>query len=639
MSTILVTGSKGFIGSLLTSTLQSAGHQVISTDTTATRDITKESSFNEFKNIPFERVFHLAGKTSVPDSWRDPASFYHSNVEGTLRVLEFCRESNTPLTFTSAYIYGIPTQLPIKETVSPNPNNPYAHTKYLAEEMCRFYAKNFNVPSVILRLFNVYGKGQSDKFLIPFAIKQAMTSDHIRVENAFPRRDYIHVTDVVKALLLTIPIRQGFHIYNIGSGKSRSVKEILDCICRVINEPRQIIFESKQRRDEIPDTVADINLAAQELGWKPQITFEEGLMEIVNQSKENMPINKGNYSMEPPDREAAFEKARGNGWEEIYSQYRKNWSEYPKSHTVAPYPLLVDLELASICNLRCPMCYTITEEFKRKVARGLMDFTLFTKIIDEIGGKVPAIRLSLRGESTLHPQFLNCVEYAKKKGIKEVSFLTNGGSLKIELFEKMVAAGVDWITISIDGLAETFEKIRKPLKFDDMFQKIKAIHDYKKTHNLVRPVIKIQSVWPAIRNNAEEFYNTFKPYVDFVAFNPLIDYLGKDSEIAYEENFVCPQQYQRLIIGSDGLAMMCSNDEENAHVIGDANKQTIYEIWHGSELQKVRDTHLRHNGFKDISVCRKCYLPRKIDESETTVVNGRTIIIKNYVNRKQTVGE
>jgi len=356
-------------------------------------------------------------------------------------------------------------------------------------------------------------------------------------------------------------------------------------------------------------------------------------------SKQNIPINKGNYSsFETKERELLFEKYKAEGWEEEYKQYRESWNSLPQKQVVSEYPLLVDLELASVCNLKCPMCYTITDHFKNKVNAKLLDFNLFKKIVDEIGGRVPALRLSLRGEATLHPKFVECVKYAKDKGIKEVSTLTNGSKLELDFFKKITDAGIDWITISVDGLNEEYEKIRKPLKFKDTFEKISEISKYKIENNLHKPVIKIQSLWPAIKNNPAEFYNTFEPVTNLIAFNPLIDYLQKDSDIVYIDNFSCPQLYQRLVVGADGSVMMCSNDEENDHIVGNANCQTIYEIWHGDALNRVRELHRQKDGYRNLDVCKRCYLPRAIESSETSEVNGRKFSILNYVNRVQNVG-
>lgn len=192
----------------------------------------------------------------------------------------------------------------------------------------------------------------------------------------------------------------------------------------------------------------------------------------------NIPINKGNYNMDTEERINQFEINRSLGWKEKYQEYRENWIKYPKMQYVSEYPLLVDVELSSLCNLKCPMCYTITDEFKSKVCTQLMEYKLFQKIIDEIAGKVPAVRLSLRGEATLHPDFISCIKYCKGKGIGEVSFLTNASKLTKDYFAEIAEAGADWITISIDGIGEEYEKIRTPLKFEDTLQKIKDIQPY-----------------------------------------------------------------------------------------------------------------------------------------------------------------
>lgn len=351
-----------------------------------------------------------------------------------------------------------------------------------------------------------------------------------------------------------------------------------------------------------------------------------------------VPINKGNYSMETPERDALFEQYRGQGWESEYAEYRRNWSDYPTQQLVPEYPLLVDIELSSVCNLRCPMCYTITDEFKQHVNVTRMEWELYKKIIDQIGGRVPAVRLSLRGEATLHPKFIDAIKYAKEAGIKEVSMLTHGGKLTLPYFKRMVDAGIDWITISVDGVGEIYEKIRRPLKFPDLLEKIKAIKQFKFEHGLVRPVIKVQGIWPAImESGADTYYNTLAPYVDLVAFNPLIDYLSNDSHIEYLENFTCPQQYQRLVIGADGLVMKCSNDEENREVIGDIKQESVHQLWHGERMQEVRELHKQQRGFMHSAVCRKCYLPR-LTQDEEAQVDGRTFIVRNYVNRIQVIG-
>jgi len=351
-----------------------------------------------------------------------------------------------------------------------------------------------------------------------------------------------------------------------------------------------------------------------------------------------VPINKGNYSMDTLEREARFETCRGSGWEEEYAEYRSNWIHFAKNQIVSEYPLLVDIELSSLCNLHCPMCYTITDDFKQQVNATRMDWALYTRIIDEIGGKVPAIRLSLRGEATLHKKFIEAISYAKGHDIKEVSMLTHGGKLTPDYFRRIAEAGIDWITISVDGIGATYEAIRKPLRFDDLLDKLKSIKEMKEANGWLRPVIKVQSIWPAISQDPQAYYDTFEPITDLVAFNPLIDYLGNDTEIDYLDNFTCPQQYQRLVIGADGRVTKCSNDEENREVIGDLNTESVHQIWHGDKMQQVRDLHKRPHGFMENAVCRRCYLPRQTTDEEATV-RGRTFTVRNYVHRPQLIGK
>ena len=356
-----------------------------------------------------------------------------------------------------------------------------------------------------------------------------------------------------------------------------------------------------------------------------------------------IPINKGHFfDLEPPERIQAFNDKLSKGWESEYKEYRRLWNELPKKRIVSDYPLLVDLETVSRCNLSCPMCPTVTKEFVDKrvtpFKKGQIDINLAKRIIDEVAGKIYSLRFSWIGEPTLHKDLPMLIKYAKSKNIKETSFLTNGYKLKMDYFLKLVDAGIDLITISIDGMGENYNKIRYPLKFDETLQKLKDIAAYKKENNLTKPLIKIQGVWPAIRDYPEEFYNIFVPVTDLIAFNPLIDYLHNDDEIVYEDEFICPQHYQRVVVGSNGQGSMCSSDDFMDIEIGEHTKNSIHEIWHGEKFNKIRAIHEKGN-FKDLKPCKNCYYPRKAAPDEEAIINGRTVSIENYINRAQKVGE
>ncbi len=361
--------------------------------------------------------------------------------------------------------------------------------------------------------------------------------------------------------------------------------------------------------------------------------------EVSGDSGSTVQLNKGHYCLDTEERLLSFSKKLSVGWEEEYKEYRSLWESLPTKRKVREYPLLLDIELASVCNLKCPMCYTITDEFKAKITKGFMDFTLFKKIIDEVAEKVFAVRLSLRGESLLHKDFIKCVQYAKSAGIKEVSTLTNGAKLEGEFALEIINAGIDWLTVSIDGVDEVYESIRKPITFNQIVSNLSFINDYKRRKGLVKPVVKVQGIWPAIRKNPEKYYSILSKISDLIAFNPLIDYLSKDRDIVYVENFSCPQLYQRLVIGSDGRVMMCANDEDTKLPIGDVNNQTIYDIWNGELLTKYRKIHANKDAYKSLPHCKECYYPRQSVVTEQVTVDGRTINISNYINRSLEVGK
>ncbi len=352
-----------------------------------------------------------------------------------------------------------------------------------------------------------------------------------------------------------------------------------------------------------------------------------------------VPINKGQFSMETPERDALFEKNRGFGVEADYAENRRLWTEYPTQQQVSDYPLHVDIELASVCNLQCPMCYTITPEFKKQVNTKLMDYELFKKVVDQCAeGGVYSIRLSFRGESFLHKRILDCVKYAKQKGIKEVSTLTNGLRLDEEMFTQLMEAGLDWVTISFDGLGETYEQIRRPAKYERAVEKIANYAEIKREAGRVKPVVKVQTVLPAIEKDPKAFYDVFSGITDMVSSNPLIDFHQDVSKLPKIEKFVCPQIYQRLVVGADGLCMMCMNDTTTTIVIGDANTESLHAIWHSEKMNEIRAIHREHQGCAKLNPCKQCALPLQTYDEDIDV-GGRTVIAEKYKKGVQKVFE
>ena len=275
---ILVTGSDGFIGSALVPILEQAGYEVAHFGL-ADGDISRDRL--DFPGVT--RVLHLAAKTFVPESWRDPFSFYQVNVMGSANVLEFCRRQGCTLTMISSYLYGPPHALPVNEDHPLDPNTPYNHSKVLMENMGEFYAAKFGVYVTALRPFNIFGPGQRPEFLIPSIVRQALDPAVrvIEVADLEPRRDYLYLDDLARAILMTLSPRRPYAVYNIGSGRSYSVEEVIQAVQEAAGTDKPYRSLGLRRPAEVMDTVADIARARYDLGWEPQISFREGIQRVV----------------------------------------------------------------------------------------------------------------------------------------------------------------------------------------------------------------------------------------------------------------------------------------------------------------------------------------------------------------------
>jgi GDP-4-dehydro-6-deoxy-D-mannose reductase len=279
MSKILITGSTGFVGKNLLPKLINLGYDVIQLSS-KDGDIAKQETWI---NLPqTEIVIHLASKTSVPESWTKSYDYINCNLMGTVNALNYCKQHNSKLIFISSYLYGNPDQLPIDENASLKPTNPYALSKLLSEQACEYYSKSENIKIVILRPFNIFGPGQSNNYLIQFIISQLETSNIIKVKDLIPKRDYIYIDDFTDAIVKSLTLNSNFNIFNIGSGQSYSVKEVIDIIQNLLNTDASVESENERRKNEIMDTIADISMANKTLNWSPKISFIEGIQNILN---------------------------------------------------------------------------------------------------------------------------------------------------------------------------------------------------------------------------------------------------------------------------------------------------------------------------------------------------------------------
>jgi len=275
---VLVTGADGFLGGHLVAELRRRNFLVFAASRKTGIDILVD-------NLPLDgvrHVFHLAGRVFVPDSWNDPSGFYLTNTYGTVRVLDQCRRYGCPVSFASTYVYGKPNYLPVDERHPVKAWTPYTFSKIAAEEACQFFAETFGLPVKILRIFNLYGPGQDARFLIPLIIKQVTDKGRTQVEvqDLSPKRDYVHVADVVDAFLATMGL-PGFVVFNVGSGRSHSVDEIIRLACEITAVQKVCRAIGTRRQNEVDDVVANIAALQLATGWAPRIPLKDGIRQCL----------------------------------------------------------------------------------------------------------------------------------------------------------------------------------------------------------------------------------------------------------------------------------------------------------------------------------------------------------------------
>lgn len=312
---------------------------------------------------------------------------------------------------------------------------------------------------------------------------------------------------------------------------------------------------------------------------------------------------------------------------------RFKWHYFPKFFLTPSFPTHLEIEASSACQMRCPMCKT-TEMIKNGIKfQGFMNMELYKKIIDEcVREPLFSIKLSWRGEPLLNPNIVKMVSYAKNKGIKDVAFLSNGERLNPKLTEELVNAGLDWISISFDGMGETYNKIRKPAIFEETVEKIRYIKEYKDKLKREKPLIRIQSVHSAIRDQEAEFLKLWESIADRVNFIADQKRSLDQKDYRHDLSYICPSPWQRMCIAWDGKVAQCYGDYMMGNVLGDVNEKSIKEIWHDKPFNELRA--LMKSSRKLVTKpCRTCS-DGGITEEEEVMVGGRKIKAAHYVHQR-----
>jgi nucleoside-diphosphate-sugar epimerase len=296
----LVTGGAGFIGSNTVDELVRRGHSVVVLDDFSSG---KEDNLAEVRNkITFikgsitdievvrkamheaEYVLHLAAKTSVPRSVKDPIETNKINIDGTLNVLVAAKELKVKRVVfaASSSAYGETPTLPKVETMQPEPISPYGVTKYVGELYGQTFGRCYGLENVALRYFNIFGPRQDPSspysgVLAKFCSAFLEDAQPVVFGDGEQTRDFTYVENAVQANLLACeaPSVSG-KVFNVGVGGRVSLNEVVRALGKITGKTLETKYEPP-RDGDIRDSQADITQARELLGYEPQVSFEEGL--------------------------------------------------------------------------------------------------------------------------------------------------------------------------------------------------------------------------------------------------------------------------------------------------------------------------------------------------------------------------
>jgi len=300
---VLVTGAGGFIGGHLVERLVREGAQVRalvrynSRNERGTLDwlpalVTREVdvTLGDLRDVESvervaagaEVIFHLGAQIAIPYSFVNPRDFFETNVLGTLNVAQAAlRGGAAKVIHTStSEVYGTAQRVPIAEDHPLEPQSPYAASKVAADKLMDAWHRTYELPVCVLRPFNTYGPHQSARAVIPTIISQALTGS-VRLGSLHPRRDLTFVTDTVSAFLAAAeaPATVGRTIH-LGTGDDVAVGDIVKLVGTLLDRELTVELDPDRVRpanSEVERLIADPALAAELMGWRPEVDLREGL--------------------------------------------------------------------------------------------------------------------------------------------------------------------------------------------------------------------------------------------------------------------------------------------------------------------------------------------------------------------------
>jgi len=292
---VLVTGSTGFIGSAVVSKLAERGHSVVAYSRSE-KPYPGPGKIEHIKGDIFDTVrlleamkkcdivIHTVGLAGVKIAREKPDESFKDNIRSLQVVLEAMRNTGVLklLLPSSSSVYGTVDKLPIADDVPPNPTNIYGFHKCIAEKLAEAYSRNYGIQVTILRLFNVYGMGESG--ILSTLAEKALKNEVTQLYGEKQKRDFIHISDVADAFAKVLDLKHKFEIYNVGTGVGRTIEEIVNLAKECFSALR---VEFGTGGEALYDSVADVTKIKSAVAFNPDESddrLKEAMRELARQT-------------------------------------------------------------------------------------------------------------------------------------------------------------------------------------------------------------------------------------------------------------------------------------------------------------------------------------------------------------------
>lgn len=309
----------------------------------------------------------------------------------------------------------------------------------------------------------------------------------------------------------------------------------------------------------------------------------------------------------------------GSDWEKHKSQaywdYREAWANIPRDRLETEFPVHLDIETTTKCNLLCPMCprTMMLEAGTFAEDNGFLKDEDFSNIIDQaVAGGALSIKLNYLGEPLLHKSIYWQISYAKEKGILDVIMNTNATALTKVNSKRLLEAGLDGLFVSLDAInPRDYEKQRVGSSLGKV---IDNLYEFIKLRNEFRPdcrtrINMVMYEDPRWMEQYKAFQVMWRGLADAIGYG----WFAEHSDSATNEypevpGFSCAQPFHRMFVKYCGNVTVCCMDSADEMPMGNWRKQPLKEIWQGAVYREVREKH-RCGEYRDIGMCRRCYFP------------------------------